>query len=85
MLSFYQRDVSDIYTLDSIFYKFRNNSLELATISKVVAVLRMCFESLSSLLFQDSALKDNIIQLIDTLMSFLFKPVDFSPYRGCET
>lgn len=85
MLSFYQRDVSDIYTLDSIFYKFRNNSLELATISKVVAVLRMCFGSLSSLLFQDSALKDNIMQLIDTLMSFLFKPVDFSPYRGCET
>lgn len=85
LLAFYKRESEDIYTIDSIFYSFRNTSYELANLSKVVNVLKKCFEILSSSLFSDSIYKNGVMQVIDTLISFLFVPVDLKQFQGCET
>ena len=85
LLAFYKRESEDIYTIDSVFYSFRNTSYELASLSKVVDVLKKCFEILSSSLFFDSSYKNGVMKVIDTLMSFLFVPVDLKCLQGCET
>ncbi len=51
----------------------------------MVNILKKYFEILPNSLFFDSSYKNGVMKITDTLMSFLFTPVDLKYFQGCET